>query len=296
VSGDGATYTRKRYHHGGGFVHATNDFARNVPSTDAVAIWLRLYSHQDGWEFTVKSIAAEWNISFKRAETAIRLLRDLGYCHFCRVSLGRGKFESWYDLTDVPVMACGEQQCVDCAARSSSVSGSQKQPPDTTCDDTPVSAGRIGWSDYGVRKTTTQVEEHLLEDQEDKDLKTFAQAGSREPESDALFLVPEQPKPAAGRARKPGDLTAFDEFWRAYPRKKGGKAGAQRKFLAALRQASAETIIAAAAAFADRCERARTEEQFIPYPSTWLHQGRWTDEHAEEEPEAAAAAFTSFDI
>lgn len=168
--GEGRTYTRKRYHHGGGFVHATNVFARTVNNTDAVAIWLRLYSHADGWEFTVKSIAADWDISFKRAETAIKLLRDLGYCHFCRASLGRGKFESWYDLTDVPVLACGEPKCVDCAARATTpVTDPQNQPPDTTSADTPIAAGRIGCADYGVRKPTTHIEDHPLEDQEDQD-------------------------------------------------------------------------------------------------------------------------------
>lgn len=69
----------------------------------------------------------------------------------------------------------------------------------------------------------------------------------------------------------------FDAFWRAYPRKVG-KGQARRAFASAIRKVDAATINAAAERFADWCSRSRTEQQFIPHPSTWLNGERWADE------------------
>ena len=67
----------------------------------------------------------------------------------------------------------------------------------------------------------------------------------------------------------------FERFWQAYPRKIG-KPAAKTKFVAALRTARVEDI---AAGLHRWCEHwaARGEPEFIPHPSTWLHQQRWND-------------------
>ncbi len=67
----------------------------------------------------------------------------------------------------------------------------------------------------------------------------------------------------------------FERFWQAYPRKIG-KPAAKAKFVAALRTARVEDI---AAGLHRWCEHwaARGEPEFIPHPSTWLHQQRWND-------------------
>ena len=67
----------------------------------------------------------------------------------------------------------------------------------------------------------------------------------------------------------------FDRFWQVYP-KKTGKIEAERKFIAALKHASAEHIIEGAERFARSVRN--TEKQFIAHPGTWLHHGRWADE------------------
>lgn len=68
---------------------------------------------------------------------------------------------------------------------------------------------------------------------------------------------------------------AFERFWQSYPLKVG-KLEARRRFDEALKQASADEIIAGAKRFA-RLKKGE-ETRFIKQPSTWLHEGCWLDE------------------
>lgn len=64
----------------------------------------------------------------------------------------------------------------------------------------------------------------------------------------------------------------FDRFWDLYPNKVG-KPVAAKKFAAALRVASLETIMAGLAAYV-----AKTDDRPWCNPGTWLYQQRWADE------------------
>lgn len=68
----------------------------------------------------------------------------------------------------------------------------------------------------------------------------------------------------------------FDEFWAAYPRKKG-KGQARKAFERALKKTDIETILEGVREF---IANGRWEdEQFIAYPATWLNGERWSDEY-----------------
>lgn len=68
--------------------------------------------------------------------------------------------------------------------------------------------------------------------------------------------------------------TDFHEFWEAYPRKTGKKAA-----LRAWQRAGDRPPIFEILAAISRAKNSRQwREGFIPNPSTWLHQGRWSDE------------------
>lgn len=83
---------------------------------------------------------------------------------------------------------------------------------------------------------------------------------------------------AVGSAAPPGAL--FEEFWKAYPKKKAKddarKAFDKRKPTRALLDSMLHAIQ----------EQVQTEQwrkdggQFIPYPATWLNDGRWQDVEA----------------
>ncbi len=71
--------------------------------------------------------------------------------------------------------------------------------------------------------------------------------------------------------------SAFERFWRAYP-SKVGKRAAQAAFAKAAQRAPPDQIIAGVQTALAECDQWR--RGFIPNPTTWLNQDRWTDEHA----------------
>lgn len=70
---------------------------------------------------------------------------------------------------------------------------------------------------------------------------------------------------------------AFGLFWQAYP-KKQKKTEALNEFTAAVKSGvAADLIITGAKRFA-RAEGAK-DQQYLPFPGTWLRDGRWADEY-----------------
>lgn len=68
--------------------------------------------------------------------------------------------------------------------------------------------------------------------------------------------------------------SAFDEFWKRYPRKTA-KEGARKAWVAATKRASVDEIMTGLSRYTFS-----TDAQFIPHPATWLNQHRWADETA----------------
>src|SRR5688572_4107958 len=71
-------------------------------------------------------------------------------------------------------------------------------------------------------------------------------------------------------------MNGFEAFWLLYPRKVA-KFAAEKSYAKALLRATPEEILLGV----ERSKLTWSEPQFIPYPATWLNQGRWMDE---EEP------------
>lgn len=75
----------------------------------------------------------------------------------------------------------------------------------------------------------------------------------------------------------------FYQFWSAYPRKVG-KDAAWREY----QKIGPDTEVFFAIMQAVKSQRATwSDPKYIPYPRTWLHQGRWKDEEAGSSPSAA---------
>ena len=75
----------------------------------------------------------------------------------------------------------------------------------------------------------------------------------------------------------------FDHFWNLYPRKVG-KEAARSAWAKALLKASIDEIVAGAFRYAH--DPNLPEKTFIPHPSTWLNEGRWSDEPLPERPKS----------
>ena len=88
---------------------------------------------------------------------------------------------------------------------------------------------------------------------------------------------------------------SFDEFWRAYPRKKG-KIAAEKAFAKVISKnlATADELIAGARRYA--AERDGQEGRFTKYPAGWLNEGRWADEESGVDRPRAGAASAAFGI
>lgn len=69
--------------------------------------------------------------------------------------------------------------------------------------------------------------------------------------------------------------SAFDVFWKAYP-KKTGKEAAKKSFARA--KADIGTMLSALEVQKQSEQWTKNNGQFIPNPTTWLNQGRWEDE------------------
>jgi len=74
---------------------------------------------------------------------------------------------------------------------------------------------------------------------------------------------------------------AFNEFWKAYPKRDGAnpKQPASKKFAGALKSgADAESLIAGARRYALECrDRKIVGTPMVAQAQTWLNQQRWTD-------------------
>lgn len=69
----------------------------------------------------------------------------------------------------------------------------------------------------------------------------------------------------------------FERFWQAYPRKVG-KGAARKAFARALTLTTLETMLTALAWQRSQPAWVKDGGDYIPHPSTWLHQERWDDE------------------
>lgn len=78
----------------------------------------------------------------------------------------------------------------------------------------------------------------------------------------------------------PNCASAFDVFWQAYPRK-AGKSAARKAFDKA--KPPLDVVLKAIEAQKHSAQWQRDNGQYIPYPATWLNQGRWEDEVQETE-------------
>jgi len=82
------------------------------------------------------------------------------------------------------------------------------------------------------------------------------------------------------KEEKENILSSFDTFWQIYPRKIGK--GAARKKWDTLKKignlAPLETILQAINQQKQSEQWTKDSGEFIPYPTTWLNQERWSDE------------------
>ena len=88
-----------------------------------------------------------------------------------------------------------------------------------------------------------------------------------------------------------GSDDAFEEFWKAYPRKHAQQAALKAWGKLKLTPELLETIFSALGVQKSSDQWRRDNGQYIPLPSTWLNQSRWQDEIEVNADEAPARQF-----
>ena len=86
-------------------------------------------------------------------------------------------------------------------------------------------------------------------------------------------LIPEKTHMRSGERKNAPEQTRFEEFWAAYPRKKGNKSKAEATWRKRGLDAMADVILADVA---KRTEFEWLDRQYIPYPGTYLNGSHWT--------------------
>jgi hypothetical protein len=79
-------------------------------------------------------------------------------------------------------------------------------------------------------------------------------------------------------------IERFDEFYAAYPIKKG-KGAAKKAWEKAVKKADPDHIISNAALYASSVQN--KDPKFIAHPATWLNAERWDDDISKEVLQAA---------
>jgi hypothetical protein len=72
------------------------------------------------------------------------------------------------------------------------------------------------------------------------------------------------------------EASGFGDFWVAYPRKVA-RARAEAAYRQAVRRDGTDLIAGGLAVWCAFWSSERTEEKFIPHPTTFLHQARYLD-------------------
>jgi hypothetical protein len=236
------------------YTTVSNAFARDARlSFKARGVGLWLFSQAEGWELSIRSIAAQNGCGTEAVMTALQELEKYGYLRREPQSRDGGRFgDVEYVVTDLPT-----------------VSG--KPAHGDGVPENRVRADRV--RETGTHKKTKFQEDQGKEDQQ----RSSSPDGDGVPDDEALFPAP---KPTAAQTRAVTDASLADEFenqfWPAYPRRVGKNAA-----LASYRRVrrggvTVEELMAGVRRFAQ--EKANTEARFIAHASTWLNGGRWMDE------------------
>lgn len=69
--------------------------------------------------------------------------------------------------------------------------------------------------------------------------------------------------------------TAFEQWWKVFPRRVGSKAKVKSAFKTALKKVSFDDLVRATKAYAEAMED--SDQKFIKYPQGWLNDERWTE-------------------
>ena len=234
----------------GNFTILSNEFTRNPDVTPRAAkVFMYLMSNSEGWATSAQRIAKIINMGETTVGHALRDLEELGYLKRERKNIDGGRFKWEYELYATPITMDGK-------ASNGATSGNSASPQVGTIGQKTTDGKTTDGNLSNIRRTTPK-KTNLQEEQEN----------------------------TSSSADEPGESDDFKDFWENYPRKIG-KGKARERYQEQLETASPDVLLDAVKNFAEECRVQQTEKRYIPYPSTWLNQGRWKDYGVAPKPAA----------
>ena len=102
-------------------------------------------------------------------------------------------------------------------------------------------------------------------------------------DTDEMLLKPEwkfwYPLPPKRNPRWSWEL-AFDDFWRAYPKKRG-KGDAETAFRRGVKRETLQDVMEGLGRAVVCHDWLKEGGKFVPYPATWIRRRGWEDEYSE---------------
>lgn len=90
---------------------------------------------------------------------------------------------------------------------------------------------------------------------------------------------PKAPVGATVLSSNGSKLVGFDAFWNAYPKKRRtGKGAAMKSWVKHNCHEIKETIVLSVAACCETAQWKKSDNRFVPHPTTWLNEKRWLDD------------------
>lgn len=236
------------------YMTVSRKFARDSRiSLKARGLGLWLFSHQDGWNLSVRSIAKQVGAGVEAVQSGLKELEEHGY--LTRVQSNEaGRFGDMdYLVTDVPAGDTASGKPVhggDPDAETPADGSTADRVPDTHKETTP-------------KETNTQGD----------------QPEEKTSDTDALFELEGADENGEYDDVEPGP--SFDDFWAVYPVRKAKQAARNAWDKALLRVPRADradrarAIVKGAEEYRDDPGRKPT---FTKHPATWLNGGCWEDD------------------
>lgn len=243
------------------FTMIPNEMTRDPRVTPrAFRLYGYLAGHQTGWRLSITAAVNATGMSRGTVFAALKDLRQLGYVKRYQLVDEKDRFAG--TEYQVFALALPEDERDDVGSGADSrIRKFSTRDEQGKCDKT---AGHSRVTDFGIRENGIRKNDTL---KNTNTKKTNLQENQEEyPAQDELATVS---RPVAD---------GFNEWWGAYPRKVAKKK-AEQAYKAALRggATSAELLHGLQASKRSWSVEGRDKTK-LPYPATWLNQGRWEDE------------------
>lgn len=136
--------------------------------------------------------------------------------------------------------------------------------------DTKTIAFRLRMSEKSVKSIVSELSHWLIQD----DINTISHCHQLGPSETEAYT---KERETYNTETELCVVNEFESFWNAYPKKIGKKA-AELEWKKAVGKPNLVDLLQTIEASKQSEQWTKDNGQFIPHPSTWLHQGRWADE------------------